>query len=51
MLLPIGHITEWKKPAADFICEIIVESNDEVDIKNISISINNENIRGCDELT
>ena len=46
--LPVVH---WKKTSADFTCEVDLESSDEDDIKNISISINNENIGGYDELT
>ena len=40
-----------KKTSAYFTCEIALELSDEDNIKNISITINNENIGGCDELT
>ena len=36
-----------KKTSAYFTCEIALELSDEDNIKNLSISTNNENIGGC----
>lgn len=43
--------TEGKKTQADFNCEVALEENEEAKPEDLSISTNNENIGGCEELS